>query len=459
MRLKEIWRTSTFRLSMLYGVLFALATVALLGMIYLQSAVYLTHRVDSILAAEARSLAAAPPARLRQRIDDALALNGGRNRVFAVFSPDGGYVSGNLRRLPADLKAGGKPLEIPPTPEVAATTRLIARRLPSGEILVVGRDINQLSEMRRIIGSALLWSGSLILLVGLGCGAALSLGPLRRLQVMQVIGHDIAGGNLGRRMPVSAQGDELDMFAETVNHMIGEVERLMAQTRGSTDIIAHDLRTPLTRARAHLERLGQAELLDRREIAHVTAQLDEVLDRFRAILRISEIETRARRAGFATIDLGAVLRAAADLYEPLAEQDGVGLALQAAAGCFIEADPKLLFEAVSNLLDNAIKFTPRGGHVRVRLEEDGQRFRVVVQDDGPGVPTSERSSVLERFYRRDRDRLAPGSGLGLSIVAAIIRLHQFDLNLEDADPGLRVVIAAPKSTQLVDITNKYPMSA
>ena len=450
MRLKEIWRTSTFRLSVLYGVLFALATVALLGMIYLQSAVYLTHRVDSILASEAQSLAAAPEATLRRRIDDALALNGGRNRVFAVFTPAGDYVTGNLRRLPARLKAGGKPLEIPPTAEVPATTRLIAKRLPSGEILVIGRDIEQLSEMRRIIGSALVWSGALILLVGLACGAALSLGPLRRLRAMQVIGHDIAGGNLSRRMPVSAQGDELDMFAETVNHMIGEVERLMTQTKASSDIIAHDLRTPLTRARAHLERLGQAEAVDRDEIAHVTVQLDEVLDRFRAILRISEIETRARRAGFAVIDLGAVLQTAAELYEPLAEEDGVGFALQTAKGCFIEADPKLLFEAISNLLDNAIKFTPRGGHVRMRLEEQGDGLLVIVQDDGPGVPTSERSSVLERFYRRDRHRLTHGSGLGLSVVAAIIQLHRFDLRLEDAEPGLRVVIAAPKAHQVSD---------
>ncbi|HKR87609.1 MAG TPA: ATP-binding protein [Phenylobacterium sp.] len=453
MRLKEIWRTSTFRLSVLYGALFALATVALLGMIYLQSAVYLTRRVDSILETEAHALAAAPGASLRQRIDDALALNGGRNRIFAVFRPDGGYVTGNLRHLPAHLEAGGKPIEIPPAPGTVAITRLIARKLPSGETLVVGRDVSQLSEMRRIIGSALVWSGSLILLVGLGCGAALSLAPLRRLQRMQVIGHDIAGGNLSRRMPVSARGDELDMFAETVNHMISEVERLMAQTKASTDIIAHDLRTPLTRARAHLERLGQAQGGDRHEVAHVTDQLDQVLDRFRAILRISEIEARARRAGFAIIDLGAVLRTAADLYTPLAEEDGVGFALEAGRGRFIEADPKLLFEAISNLLDNAIKFTPRGGHVRVRLEDGGERYRIVVRDDGPGVPTSELSSVLERFYRRDRDRLAPGSGLGLSIVAAIMRLHEFELTLEDAAPGLRVVIAAPKAMQPSDKTD------
>lgn len=455
MRLKEIWRTSTFRLSVLYGALFALATVALLGMIYLQSAVYLTRRVDSILETEARALAAAPGDSLPQRINDALALNGGRNRVFAVFTSTGSYVTGNLRRLPPNLEPGGKPIEIPPAAGTSAITRLIARRLPSGETLVVGRDVSQLSEMRRIIGSALVWSGSLILLVGLGCGAALSLAPLRRLRRMQLIGHDIAGGNLSRRMPVTAQGDELDMFAETVNHMISEVERLMAQTKASTDIIAHDLRTPLTRARAHLERLGQAEAFDPGEIVQVTEQLDEVLDRFRAILRISEIEARARKAGFGVVDLGVVLQTAADLYEPLAEEVGVGLALEAAQGCCIEADPKLLFEAISNLLDNAVKFTPRGGHVRIRLEEKADHFRVVVQDDGPGVPTSELSSVLERFYRRGRDRLTPGSGLGLSVVAAIIRLHQFDLKLEDASPGLRVVIAAPRMFQVSENTHKY----
>jgi signal transduction histidine kinase len=439
MRLSEVRRTTTFRLTLLYGLLFALGIIALLAMVYLQSAVYLTHRVDRILDAEARAEMAVPAAELRQTIDDGLIVNG-RTSLFALFSADGVRITGNLRTLPRGLAPGGPPVEAAATPEFGASTRLLARRLPSGEILVVGRDIDQLREIRRIIASALIWSGIIIIVAGLACGVALSLGPLRRLRELQAAGHDIAAGDLERRMPSTGRGDELDMFAGTVNYMLAEVERLMSEVKTSTDTIAHDLRTPLTRARAQLHRLGQAAPVTPADIARVTAEIDEVLERFIAILRISEIETRARRAGFTTTDLSKILERAGDLYQPLAEEAGIQLCVASAPTVMIEADPKLLFEAVSNLIDNAIKFTPAGGHVLLQLDAGAERPRIVVQDDGPGVPDGERTAVLQRFYRSERDRLTPGSGLGLSIVAAIVRLHRFRLELQDSAPGLRVII-------------------
>jgi len=231
-----------------------------------------------------------------------------------------------------------------------------------------------------------------------------------------------------------------------VNYMLGEVERLMGEVKTSSETIAHDLRTPLTRARAQLHRLEQAASVTPDEIGRVTAELDEVLERFIAILRISELETRARSAGFAPLDLDRTLRQVAELYQPLAEDAGLRLDVASTPGLTVEADGKLLFEAISNLVDNAIKFTPSGGGVRLQLDGLAGGPRITVQDNGPGVPQEERSAVLQRFYRSERDRLTPGSGLGLSIVAAIVRLHRFRLALEDAGPGLRVVIdchAAP----------------
>jgi signal transduction histidine kinase len=439
MRLSEVWRTTTFRLTLLYGLLFALGIGALLAMVYLRTAVYLTQRVDRILDAEATAEMAVPRAALRQTLDDALILNG-RTSVFALFAADGTRITGNLRALPEGLTPAGRPVEAAATPEFGASARLLARRLPSGEVLVVGRDIDQLREIRRIIASALIWSGIFIIVVGLACGVALSLGPLRRLRELQNAGHDIASGDLKRRMPSSKHGDELDMFAGTVNYMLGEVERLMAEVKTSSDTIAHDLRTPLTRARAQLHRLGQATAINPADIARVTAELDEVLERFIAIPRISEIETRARSAGFVTTDLSQILARAGDLYQPLAEEAGVQLSVRSDLPVLIEADPKLLFEAVSNLADNAIKFTPAGGRVLLRLEAGGEHPRIVVQDNGPGVPADERTAVLQRFYRSERHQLTPGSGLGLSIVAAIVRLHRFRLELQDSGPGLRVII-------------------
>ena len=439
MRLSEVWRTTTFRLTLIYGLVFAVGIGALLALVYARSAVYMTHRVDRILEAEAGAEMAVPAAALRQTIDDGLIVNG-RTSLFALFAADGTRITGNLRALPEGLTPGGRPVEAAATPEFGASARLLARRLPSGEILVVGRDIDQLREIRQIIASALIWSGIFIIVVGLACGVALSLGPLRRLRELQDAGHDIASGDLKRRMPSSKHGDELDMFAGTVNYMLGEVERLMAEVKTASDTIAHDLRTPLTRARAQLHRLGQSAAVNPGDIARVTAELDEVLERFIAILRISEIETRARNAGFVTTDLSQIVVRAGELYHPLAEEAGIQLSVAAGPATLIEADPKLLFEAVSNLADNAIKFTPPGGRVLLMLDTSGERPQIVVQDNGPGVPAAERTAVLQRFYRSERDQLTPGSGLGLSIVAAIVRLHRFRLELQDSAPGLRVII-------------------
>ena len=440
MRISELWRTTTFRLTILYGLVFALGAMALLGMIYVQSAVYLTRRVDGILNNEADALMRSPPQAMSGRIAEALALSGDRISVFALFSANGQWIAGNLGALPPALRANGPPVEIAPTHSFPAHARLIARRLPSGEELVVGRDVNQLREIRAIISAALLWSGISIILVGLACGTALSIGPLRRLRVLQAAGQDIAAGNLKRRMPTSARRDELDMFAGTVNYMMGEVERLMSEVKASTETIAHDLRTPLTRARAQLHRIQQSPDYQPDDIARVVGEIDEVLERFRALLRISELEARERQAGFKPTDLAKIISQVVELYEPLAEAGGVRLSAAPAPGIIVDADPKLLFEAVSNLVDNAIKFSGEGGVVEVVLGGDRTRPEIVVRDNGPGISEGERTAVLQRFYRSERNRLIPGSGLGLSVVAAIVKLHRFELALHEANPGLRVVI-------------------
>jgi signal transduction histidine kinase len=347
---------------------------------------------------------------------------------------------GNLAAVPADLVADGAPVEVPATPDFPVSARLIARRLASGELLVVGRDVEQLRTMRTIIGSALFWSGISIICVGLACGIALSLSPLRRLRTLQAAGARIAGGDLRQRMPVSGRRDELDMLATTVNGMMDEVERLMSEVKGATDVIAHDLLTPLTRARTRLSRILQGLPSEQEELGLVGDQIDEVMDRFRAILRITELDTRDRRAGFSRVDLNDIGAAVADLYAPLAEAAAVRLVLQRGAATSVDADPKLLIEAVSNLVDNAIKFNTMGGSVRLAIGADAARPQILVEDGGPGIPVQERVSVLQRFRRAGRHSSVPGSGIGLSVVAAIVRLHEFQLHLEDAGPGLRAVI-------------------
>jgi signal transduction histidine kinase len=438
--LKDVWRTTTTRLTVLYGLIFAVGILTLLGVVYWQSALYLNHRIDRIIKARAAVFMLSSADRLPQEIRQGLDIDGAEINVYALFSRDGAPLVGNLRRLPARLKPDGPSIDLKPMGDFPTRARLIARRLPWGEILVVGRDVSQLTEMRAIVLEALVWSAVVIILTGLVLGAALSLSPLRRVGELQAVGREIAAGDFKRRMPVSIRHDELDMFAATVNHMIEEVERLMAEVKGATETIAHDLRTPLTRARARLSRLQQAlGGTDPRgeDALAVIDEVDTVLGRFAAILRISELEARRRRAGFVSVDPADLVRQVVELYGPVAEAREVRLEAEVQDGPMIEADPKLLFEALSNLVDNAIKFTPSGGGVRVKVEAGP---RLVVEDNGPGVPESEQAAVLQRFYRGERDRMTPGSGLGLSIVSAIVRLHGFVLRLEDAQPGLRAAI-------------------
>ena len=440
MRFRELSRTTTFRLTIVYGVLFALGTIALLWMVYLRSAVYLTSRVDGILHTEAEALLHSPRPGLRQRVIEDLTLNGEHNNIFGLFTARGEWVAGNIKSLPVSLRTNGVPMEFPPTAEFPARVRLMARLLPTGETLVVGRDVGQLGEMRSIITSALTWSGVLILLVVLGCGTALSIAPLNRLRHLQSVAHDIAHGDLKRRMPTSQRGDELDMFADTVNYMVSEVERLMSEVQGTTAVIAHDLLSPLANATLQLRRLQQSESPDKEDIARVAGRIEEVLDRFRAILRIAELEARQRRAGFRNVDLAELVAPVAELYAPLAEAAGVRLLPIAEQGATVEADPKLLFEALSNLIDNAMKYAGSGSTVQIRTGRDPARPQLIVQDNGPGIPTHERAAVLQRFYRSERNSRTPGSGLGLSVVATIARLHDFELVIEDADPGVRAII-------------------
>lgn len=442
MRFDELSRTTTFRLTVLYGVFFALGTVAMLSMVYLRSVVYLSHRVDDILNTELAGFAQTPRNELIQRITQELALNGVRTNVLGLFTARGERLAGNLTALPAALHTDGQPLEVPPTPDFPASARLIARRLPSGELMVVGRDLSQLQEMRSIVFVAVTWSGAAILVVGLACGMALSAAPLKRLQRVQAAAREIAEGDMHRRMPTTGRRDELDMFATTVNYMMDEVERLISEIRGTTAIVAHDLLNPLATATLQLRRLQESDSQDKQDMARVTDRIETVLDRFRAILRIAELEARQRRAGFQRIDLARLVTDIGELYAPLAEAAGVRLLTLPEPGALIEGDPKLLFEAVGNLVDNAIKFAGRGSTVQVRIGKDPARPQLIVQDDGPGIPAGERTAVLHRFYRAERSRDVPGLGLGLSVVAAILRLHGFQLLIEDADPGVRAVIDA-----------------
>jgi signal transduction histidine kinase len=443
MRPRELWRTTPFRLTLMNGAVFALAVMALLGLIYQQTAGYLARQVDQIVVSEARNLQVGGAERLPERVTQAVATDSRRVEYYGLFSSDGIWISGNVRSLPAHLPIDGAPHEIH-VPSLQPGSRALVERMPWGELLFVGHDALVLTGLRAIIVNALALSGGLILVLGLAAAAALSLRPLQRIDNLRAASRAALKGELGVRLPVSRRRDEIDMLAGVANAMMDEAERLLWEVKSVGDNVAHDLRTPLNRLRALLYRVHQEtrlEGVERQMIDQALAETDEMLTRFRALQRIGEIERRDRQAFFEPVRLESVLEHVVELHEPLAEDRGVALIADFASDTpEVWADPALLFEAVSNLVDNALKFTPHGGKVTVRLSLGEEGPRIAVSDNGPGVPADEREAVLQRFYRAHRTRAEPGSGLGLSIVAAIARLHHFALSLDDAKPGLNVAL-------------------
>ncbi|WP_084197217.1 sensor histidine kinase [Solimonas soli] len=439
------WRSSSTRLLLIYGALFVLWSTVLIGVVHWETRSYLSTVVDEILEQRAHYLSSIERARLPDAMAAASQVDLQGVMAYGLFAPDGRYRSGNITQLPGGLPVDGRVRLLRDGIERSdrrdsrhAAVRALALRLDGGEVMVLARSTRVLDQVGVILRQSLLWALSLTLIPGLIGGYLLSRGPLRRVRAIEAAVQPIMRGNLDRRLPVSRRRDELDLLASIVNTMLAELERLMVEVKGVCDNIAHDLRTPLTRLRAQLHRLQQQTGGDDERgalIEHCIGDVNALLQRFSALLRISEMEDLRRRAGFAEIDLGALLRDIHDLYAPLAEDKSVQIRLALESAPRIAADRELLFEAISNLVSNAIKFTPGGGTVRLRLKAHESGAKICVVDTGPGIPAGERDAVLQRFYRSDGTRQAPGFGLGLSIVSAIVRLHGFRLEISEGEGG------------------------
>lgn len=272
----------------------------------------------------------------------------------------------------------------------------------------------------------------------------MSRASLRRLEAIMRAFRPIMAGDLTRRVPSSGRGDDLDQMADGINEMLARIEVLMQSVRQISGHIAHDLRTPLTRLRARLEAIRGNEPQAQRssEVDAAIADVDALLSTFSALLRVARIEAGSAMA-LAPVDLSALMADAVELYEPLAQERRQEIRTDLAPITIASGDRDLLFQAIANLLDNAIKYTPEGGHILVNLEHCGSTARLVVADSGPGIPADERENVFRHFYRVEPSRSTPGNGLGLSLVAAVARLHRATIRLEDNNPGLRIVLHLP----------------
>ncbi|WP_114240652.1 ATP-binding protein [Dyella sp. C9] len=442
------WHSATSRLILIYGVLFALWGFVLVCVIQWETTRYLNSVIDQMLMQRMHYIASTDPERLPTTVDAASAIDPHGIMSVGLFDRDHRPVAGNIDHLPVSLPRDGQVhllkhgLPRPDRDAERVRARGLASMLPNGDILVIAKDTSTIDGIGAIIRRALLWGVSLTVIPGLLGGFLLRRGPAKRIRELQEATDPIRQGDLSKRLPVSRRGDELDQLAAIVNTMLGEIERLMSEVKGVCDNIAHDLRTPLTRLRARLYRTQQ-QLEGAPEAALVEScmvDIDAVLTRFRALLRVSELEDRNRAACFDEVDVGQVLRQVHEFYAPVAEDRGQPFELEVQPLSPIRADAHLLFEALANLVGNAIKFTPPGGTVSLRASMDKRGPRVDIIDSGPGIPADERDAVTRRFYRGDNTRSTTGSGLGLSIVSAIVRLHGYALDIGEASAGARLTL-------------------
>ncbi|QJI29140.1 two-component sensor histidine kinase [Pseudomonas sp. ADAK18] len=442
-RLSEIPRTISFRTGLLFLGLFGCSFLALFGYIYWQTAFYLKGEADAALYQQVENRSAqAPEVQLQEIRNHAVQDVEGR-LPHSLFDAQGKYIAGVIRELP-DFATYDKPQEFRWLKSSGhhRPVRFIAHRLADGRILLVAQDMHDIREFDELLINALISGGVLLLVVGLIGAVVLGFSAHRRLDKVSRSIKGIIEGDLTGRLPIQGNNDDIDRLASVVNGMLDELERLMSEVKGVCDDIAHDLRTPLTRLIAGLERAQRRGLDQAQYAASIDSALTEakgLLLTFKALLRISEIENSARRSHFAPVDLNLIAADAAELYEPLAEERGIRLTVDnSQAPAVMAGDPQLLFDALCNLLDNAIKFSPDHSHVRLSVIADGAVVGIRVEDNGPGIPQAEREAVLRRLYRAESSRHTPGNGLGLSMVSAVARLHDMQLTVSDAAPGCRV---------------------
>jgi signal transduction histidine kinase len=440
-------RSNTFRWASAVAGVLAAFVIVLFGFIYWKIDHYLIARSDRMISLQIAYLASLPPERRINAIEDHLGEDS-RNVQFAgLFDPKGNRLAGNIERLPEGLK-----LDV--TVQTVAVTRVerkelgdplvraIAQHLPNGDALMIGRNVDETGEISHVVGEALALGLFPAFCLCLLAGAWLSLRAQKRVEEVNQRVQRIIAGNLRERLPHRNVDEPFSRLAVIVNGMLDEMETMINALSGVGNDIAHDLRTPLTRARLTLER-GRTNATTLEQLQEVAdkaiAGIDQSLTIITALLRLAEIENSRRSAAFGRVALHEMLHEICDVYEPIAEDKGIELGVKILDELDVRGDRDLLFEAVANLVDNAIKFSPPGGKVDIELERKDGEAIVRVADTGPGIGQQETEAVLRRFYRSDKIRSTPGVGLGLNLVSAIAKLHGFRLVVHSG-PGGRVEI-------------------
>jgi signal transduction histidine kinase len=463
-RIAQLWRTTTVRLTALFILIFVVFSVLLLALISYQSSIQIQQQQQRDIDREIAQI---------ERMDRE---RGFRASILAVerysrqpgpgiyyIGTDAGLmITGNVSDLPVNvLQEPGtfsfnydrtRPFdgegESNDPAEGTAVVRSVV--LPSGLILVVGRDVVERRGFTAIIFQSFLFGVGGILLFSIIAGIVTAVRVLKRLDGIASTSRMIMSGNLSERVPVTKRNDEFDGLATSLNQMLDRIEQLMVGLKEVTDNVAHDLKTPLTRMRNRAEaalRDGQSEEAHKQALETTIAESDQLIKTFNALLMIARAEAGAPSGAFADIDLSAVVADVAELYGPVAEDAEITLETAVTEGIRTRGNRELIGQALVNLVENALKYyepqPDKPGKLTVGVKQANGRVLIEVGDNGPGIPAEDRTRVLERFVRLEKSRTEPGSGLGLSLVAAVARLHKGEFRIEDNAPGVRAVIDLP----------------
>jgi signal transduction histidine kinase len=447
---RGLFRSASFRFGAIYALLLAISATALAVFLWWATAGLLDRQTEAAINADAQGLAERwADGGLRAlivTIEDRLAQNIDDDAIYLLADSNMKRLAGNLASWPPSVTETGSWYELPVMRAGMESLANVQRYdLPGSFHLLIGRDVQVRAQLRALLTDALLWAVVVVLLMAT-VGALVVRNLFRRtLANVSATATAIAGGDFAQRVKLSGRGDEFDQVAEVINDMLDRIGRLMDGVRQVSNAIAHDLRTPITRARTRLEDAAlHAETPDdlRAAIERATMDLDGIVGVFQALLRIAEIEAGSRRSSFARVDLAPLLAEIAELYSALAEDRGIALTLDMPEAVPAYGDKAMIQQGIANLVDNAVKFSPEGGTVMLRAAISTMIF-VSVSDQGPGIAFGDREKATDRFYRGESARSTPGSGLGLSLVLAVARLHGGELRLEDNDPGLRAVLILP----------------
>ena len=453
MLLVKTLRSTTFKLALISIGVFGAVVIVLFSYVYWSTTNLVLSRSDTAIEAERTTLRNIYDTTGRDGLIQAIEQRSStapfEGGVYLLADQSFSPVAGNLKKWPV-AKGAEQWTEFNADVLGQKTGQLLYRArwetLPDGLHLLVGKDISDLSRFVTEIYAALAFTTLLIFVLAAVASVSVTRRTVGRIESINMTSRAIMESGLGRRIPVRGTQDEWDQLAQNLNSMLERIETLMAEVKQVSDNVAHDLRTPLARMRGRLEKASIEKNTsdhDQSLIGQTMADLDHVLRMFSSLTRISQIEAASQTAAFRMVNLSEIATEVAELFDAAAENKGGRVEVFGDKTARISADRDLLFDAISNLVDNAIKHGREGGLVSIHLDQKDGEAILSVSDDGPGIPSQEFECVFKRFYRLERSRGMPGNGLGLSLVAAVARLHGASIRLIDNSPGLRVELHFP----------------